>query len=608
MECSASYIEELKRSVEEVKRWDIETLTRLYSDDELVELWNDIRRNLRIYLRNCSNRVDPDIDSFIRGEFQFAQLLIATAFKQRGVEKPGITDRFRDEEYEVIMDFEKYKIFDKLDIDRIVEYIERREGKVYEFIREYYSKQYNALDRAWGHLLGSMMEVIENRYMDRRKKMEEAVLEYIRRRGLEATLFEIEEVVKKAVEVGRLRREFIEREELLRGFEERVMDEISRLRSEVAGVIEGLRSGRSVDVEEVVKRYEEVEKDIHRYASMLRELLKRLGVEKEELERMGLTSSTREVVDAEIHLLSSMIDSIEKRLREYDGLVKSLEVEKEALRNRVVELEKVLSGVEEGAVVTIDEARGLVESYLSRLYSRLRDRVEIYNPVEDRVVRISGWDVRDLYSGGVCSNRLLFVKRKGLIGRRDYVVVEAYAIVHEDTLASKGFDAEKAGLGEVLSIISSRIHYILSSDHYHILVIASPTGFSSKALEFITSGEYYKRFALKNLSIYLVDLLEGRLYYNEVDETTVRNKDFVELEYPWESIKRVVDYMVSEEAILEANRRGPPPYLPIDYIVEKTGVSRQLVRVALERLASSGRGRVSRLSSGKTVFIYRGGV
>jgi coenzyme F420 hydrogenase subunit beta len=36
------------------------------------------------------------------------------------------------------MDFEEFKVFDSLDIDTIVEFIKRREGKVYELVRKYY--------------------------------------------------------------------------------------------------------------------------------------------------------------------------------------------------------------------------------------------------------------------------------------------------------------------------------------------------------------------------------------------------------------------------------------------------------------------------------------
>ena len=600
--CSPEYMEELLRPVKEVTRWDLEGLIRMYSDDELVELWNEIRSSFRRYLRECSHVANDKLDKHFRGLYQLAQLLIASAFRSRGIDKPGITDRFRDEEYEIILDFEKYKIFDGLDVREIVEYIERREGRVYEFIKEYYAKQYNALDRAWGHLLRDMMSVIEKRYQKRREKMEQATIEYIRRKGLLGTIFEIEETIKKAVETGELRREAVKDVAEIIDSEKVIEEEIEALREEARNALATYRYPG--DYTGILDKYSKLENTIRGFADRLKGLLERLGVKYNELVGFEVSGSAKEIIDAEINALSSLIGNLQCKLREYEGLLKAMEAEREALRSRVEELEKILSGAEEGPVVTREEACSLIESYLSRVWSKVSRDIVVYNPVDDRKVKIGSWSDRGFVGGDLCNTGLVFTKKKGIIGKRKHVVVEVRAFAHWEVLREKGYDSNRVGLGEVLDIVSDRIGNAVSEDYYHVLVLASPTGFTSKALEFV-SGEYHRRFALRNLTLYLVDLLTGRVHYNRLDEASNNNVWIAEPEYEHEAIKKIIDYVLSEEALIEANRRGPPPHLPIDYIVEATHEPRERVRIALERLSCMGRGRVTRLRTGDTVFIYK---
>ncbi len=602
MPCTPEYMEEILRPVKEVTRWDLEGLVRMYSDEELVELWNEIRHSMRRYLRECSYSTSEKLDKYYRGLFQLAQLLIAASFRSRGIDRPGITDRFRDEEYEVILDFEKYKIFDGLDIDEIVEYIERREGRVYEFIKEYYSKQYNALDRAWGHLLRDMMTVIEKRYQKRREKMENAAIAYIRKRGILGSIFEIEEAVKKAMEAGEVRRQAVESIGEIAGAEDKLGSRLEELLSKAEEALKG-----AVDKGEysrLIGEYEELRDAISTYAEKLKGILGKLGVKYEELSRLQFRGSAKEIVEAEINALSSIINELQAKLSEYEGLLKGIEAEKEALEKRVVELEKVLSGAEEGPVVTIGDVCGLLETYLSRVWSKASKDLGIYSPLEDRTIKIGSWSEKSIVGGTRCNRGLILVKKKGIIGKHRHIVIEVASIVHWDNLENKGYDNVRAGLSEILSLLSRRIPATLSENYYHILIIASPTGFTSRALE-IVSGEYYRRFSLKNITLYLVDLLSVRLYYNEMDKASRQNSWIAEPEYEHEIIKRIIDYVLSDEALFEANKNGPPPYLPVSYIEARTGKPGDMVRVALEKLSSMGKGRVARLSTGDIVFIYR---
>ena len=172
-------LDKYTRIVEIILREDLESLSRTFSEEERIELWNELRSTWKKYLIECSLKISKDVDKIIRGKFRFAQLLLAATFKFNNEGHENIVKMFRDEEYEILKDFEEYKIFDNLSIDDIVEFIRRRKGKVYELVKRYYEKQYNILDKSWGNLIGDLAYVFNLRYKNRRKKIEDAVVEYL---------------------------------------------------------------------------------------------------------------------------------------------------------------------------------------------------------------------------------------------------------------------------------------------------------------------------------------------------------------------------------------------------------------------------------------------
>ncbi len=572
--CTPTELDRILSTCDRVLEEDLEALRRLYTREELIEEWNRVRAARRMLREKCLTDLHGHAAARrALGKCTLAMLLVAAALRGRGDEIPGVTDVFSPEEYRIIEDLEKYKVFDYLDIDEIVEYIERREGKVYEFVKEYYAKQYNALDKVWAPLLGDLMGVIEERYRDRRRKLEEAVKRYIEKHGLLATMLEIEDALEKARKLEETRIEA-----------ERLAEELDRR------------------IEEAAEDPETLEKNLEEAAEKLRSILERLGVETPVVKGGG---GAAEILRIEAEALQGTMEKLLDKLRQYEALLKRLRLENTVLRRDVERLRLSLEGGGEAPAVSLGVAAALVEAYVSRFWKRLERVPRIYSGLEKKTVAVKRWDEIDYGDAVVGKSYIRAVAKRGLLSRSPRIVVEMRAIYHYDNYAKKGFDDKKATVEEVVGIVSRRLQESVAGNYYTVLILVSPTGFTEKALELVGGGERYRSIYSDNLTLYMVDLSSGRLYYNNVDEAAIRNKWLAEPVVEEEKVAIALDKLLAEDTISNALAQGTPPYISLEELARLAGVDEKSALIAMRRAMDMGRGHVAVLRGGKTVFIYK---
>ncbi len=632
--------------VKVILREDLESLRRTFTVEERIELWNQLRSAWKKYLMECAPRVPKDIDRLVRGRFRFAQLLLAATFKFNNEGFEDITRMFRDEEYEILKDFEEFKIFDNLSIDDIVEFIRRREGKVYELVKKYYEKQYNMLDRSWGNLIGDLAHVFNERYRKRREKIESAVIEYVRRHGLLTVVSEIEEAVKKILEAGELRKRIEEEvrrrietelgipalEERLRLFaeecdkllrklnelEERYLEEKYReeikIRTELESELERLRREK----ESLLESHRVLEEKLRLVEEELIKAMRELGAKEEELSRLSREYSTNrgvvEALQAEIEVIRNMVRELSRKAEEYRRLLDRVSTEKQKLESRLSELETILRGESEGHLVTSEEARGFEELLIRRIVLKIGSgNVTIYNPVKGSRRTIDKWDEILHYELAKPSTRsgvprgkgVVFIKKRGLVFKKKDVVIEAITLVHPEAYEERGWDSRPISLAELLDLITSRVDEAEKGNYYHVLIISSPTGFTKKALEYIGGSEFHRNFVAKHVTVYLVDPLTGSITRNPADRAAEENEELARLELPEERVRKVMSYVLSEEAYSRALQTSPAaPFLRLDQIAEATKESPEIIRHALGKLEAQGYGKVMRSRSGVMAFFY----
>ncbi len=626
---------------EVVLREDLESLSRTFSVEERVELWNELRSSFKKYLLECAPSLPRDIDRIIRGKFKFAQLLLAATFKFNNEGYEEITRMFRDEEYEILRDFEEYKIFDNLDVDDIVEFIRRREGKVYELVKKYYEKQYNMLDRSWASLIGDLAYMFNTRYRDRRRKIEQAVIEYVKRYGLLTTVSEIEDAIKKIMEAGELRKRIEEEvkaklehelgipvlEEKLKYLEDernrllRMLEELEeKYRSELAS-----RAEIQAELEKLRREKDTIMKDYLALADKLRSVkeeleraTRELRAKEEELERLSKEYTANkgvvEALQAEVETLRKTVNELSSQAEQYRRLLEAVTTEKEKVESRLQEVEAALRGESEGHLVTSEEAMGFEELLVHRILLKAGNGLEIYDPVRGRHRRISAWDEvlhYELVAPGPENKGLprgkgvVLAKKRGLFFKKKDVVIEAVTLVHPEAYREKGWDTRPVNLAELLDLVGSRVDEAEKGNYYHILVVSSPTGFTKKALDYIGGSEFHKNFVAKHVTVYLVDPVTGTITRNPADRAAAENEELARLELPEERVEKVIRYVLSREAYGKAMQVSPAsPFLRIDQIASATGEEPEIIRRALSRLEQQGYGKVKHSPSGVAAFFY----
>ena len=629
------------RIVEVIFREDLESLSRTFSVEERVELWNELRSAWKKYLMECAPSVPRDIDRITRGKFRFAQLLLAATFKFNNEGYENITKMFREEEYEILRDFEEFKIFDNLSVDDIVEFIRRREGKVYELVKKYYEKQYNILDRSWASLIGDLAYVFNIRYKDRRKKIEDAVIEYVRRYGLVTTVSEIEDAIRKILEAGELKKKIEEEvrkkieielgmpalEERLKILEEERSKLLRRLKeleekyiaevtskAELMSELERLRHEK----ETLLESHKVLEEKLRTVEKELAKATRELRAKEEELVRLRQEYSANrgvmEALQAEIETLRNMVRELSSKAEEYRRLLDRVSTEKQKIESRLLEVEAALRGESEGHLITSEEARGFEELLIHRIMLKVGGKnVTVYDPIKGVRRRIDKWDevLRYDLTGSYTRQELprgkgvVLIKKRGLIFKKKDIVVEAVTLVHHEAYEERGLDAKPVNLAELLDLLSSRVDEAEKGNYYHILIVSSPTGFTKKALDYIGGSEFHKNFVARHITVYLVDPLAGVIRRNPADRAAEENEELARLELPEERVRKVMDYMLSREAYSKALQLSPAsPFIRLDQIMEATREKPEIIRYALSKLEEQGYGKVKRTPNGIVAFFY----
>ena len=603
---------------------DLESLRRTYSEEERVELWNMIRSAYKSFMYRCSTKLSQDMIRFIKGRYRLAMLLLAASFKLNGENQESIINMFKPEEYQLLLDFEEFKIFDNIDVDTIVELIRRREGRVYELVKKYYERQYNALDQHWGPLMGDLVRAIEERYRERRRKIEEAVIRYVKRYGLIETVSEIEEAVKKILEIGEFRKkleeelrkrmvekyridEMEEKIALLEEGREKLLDTLRQIED---SVVFGTSEGRTLTAEleearqekkRLVSMYEEVATRLSLVEKELEEIKQKLREKEDELnklaERYRDNAGVVEALNAEAETLRSLVSKLSSEVEKYRKMLEAVNQQKQFLEERLSEVEAALRGEIRGRLITSEEAAALGEAYLRRIDYKASGEVTIYDPRYGENTVVRNWDERIVYTSSSVSSAktkgLVLIKKRGLIFKSHDIVLEAIVKLHDESYALKNYDTKPVTLAEIVEILEKKIPEVEKENCYQILVIASPTGFTNKAIEYVAGEEMYRTFVSRNITLYLVDLVTGEVYMNRADPAAVNNAYIVKPELPEETIKKVIDFILSEDAVLRAITNSPAePMLLLSDIAEATGVKDYaIIRTALMRLEEGGWGK-----------------
>ena len=291
----------------------------------------------------------------------------------------------------------------------------------------------------------------------------------------------------------------------------RIYEEIERLRSEN----EELKS----KIRELMGKIESYEEELKAKESVLKELGEKYSREKEVLA----------AIRSELGNLENTIMRLRSEKDRYKRLYEDAKTRIMELESIKMEVENALKGIGKKRLISLGAAKSWELRFIAKIMAKTNPPLKLYDPFKDEEIEIKKWSEElesymDREAKGPKGWRAKFIYKVWRAfppSRVPRIVVEALTFVRTKRYKEKGYDLEPATLHEVSDIVWRALEEARSSGHIHILIIASPTGFTNEAIEFI-SGEPGKAFISDRLVVALYDPVENKIYLNKHDPLTMR--------------------------------------------------------------------------------------
>jgi hypothetical protein len=154
-----------------------------------------------------------------------------------------------------------------------------------------------------------------------------------------------------------------------------------------------------------------------------------------------------------------------------------------------------------------------------------------------------------------------------------------------EVYTANGFDASPADLDDLLAIVNEAVREAEQNDYHYLLAVASPTGWTNRVKTQLTNEQIARTRYSRHLSLVLVDLGTGELFYDSSDEIADRNSTLFEIPVEDERIEQCVQ-MIRTNYIDEP---GVDSVL-LEEVVENDEFDVHVARRPFDRLASQGAG------------------
>ncbi|RCV63846.1 Chromosome segregation ATPase [Methanophagales archaeon] len=543
---------------------DLEKLKRL-PEYRRRQWWDELLRVEEEYYGKYY--LEGETNEYLEANIAMSKLKLIVSFSDNGEQCP--VHSFKEDEMAFMRGFEELVVIGRLSVGELVDYFKRVKGKEQGLVKiafDAVNRGYSVMDEIVrrSETPGDLANAFKRVYGERLKKMEETAKKYIDTYGLpaveadinlllEESKYEREKIIERLNQslsnleerleegVGE-REEKGELERTLRGLEREVVTketERAALNSKVRELERDMR-----DAEE---RYEKLESAWSECIVEIEERRKALDAkalalkEAEDRQRAELKETAQQAFEDELRDINTLKEELEKTEEELKSERAGLEYEKRGVEERVEKLKNVLEGGEVKRFVTGDVAKIHEMNYIGRFDIKMNVLPRtIYDPIEKKERRINAWSDHyrfddadkilgtrkgdyDEATGKLPLNlrsRYVFADKKyKLFGKEETkVIVEAAVLGHLLEYLENGFDTRTVTLSELLSVLTHYIDRAELGNYFHVLGIASATGFDKKVLEHINSDEFRNNFVSRYVSLCLVDLETGEAFYNESDD------------------------------------------------------------------------------------------
>ncbi len=622
-------IRDLLKPVEQVLGYDFEKLKRM---DKIrrTEIWNNIVINQQKFEDGLCGEIERDINDEISGKFSLAKLVLGTAVYVNKEESPAIKE-FNETELGLLRDFEKYNVFDILSIEEAVDKIARK-GEIYELIAEYYKKQYSHLDNILDHpeIQRDLKLAFKNRYIRRQKKIEDIHIAYTKRFGpiivLEQTEKKILDRIKESEQTreGMVRDSKLRIEELenkLKNYEfvgaenMSLKDKLSQLDSKLIrkeienDAAQKILDSLKEDKNHLEQRYSEMggllDSQMRGIDDKKRELdTKIIELEKERQQyKEKMQEENQKIVENELEKIAHLKDDLQNKENTLLAEKYQVDLKKSEVSEKLNQITDVMQG-KSVRFVTREDSKLYELNFIARFETKLHYfPVKIYNPLENKNYTINSWEdhyrfdsKEEIFSGdntnyaeaeakNPLNVRLIYLveeKRFKLFGEKQKkMAIEAISFNHLKEYANYGFDTNRATLSEFLTALSTSIKNAEMGKYFHVVGIASPTGWDERVIEHLNSKDFASRYVSKNVSVCIIDSVTGDVFYNPLDNGITGLIDLFRQEFNREKVERVKKYVLETLKLKD--------YVVLDDVVDETKEARAIVNKAFYDMEREGK-------------------
>jgi hypothetical protein len=365
------------------------------------------------------------------------------------------------------------------------------------------------------------------------------------------------------------------------------------------------------------------------------------GIKKEYADLIGAVDTQIKNIDTELENLTAREKEIDRQRAQYrsalhmevmwiaEGEIREIADLREALKKKRISLLQdrsyldlhrdepagLLNQLEDMVAGTVDrfimaeEARLYELNYLSRFDTKMnRFPVRIFSPLESTTYTVTKWDEHYRYDSGAQpapregtsspasppgqmmpvnagSVYVIAPREHKYFGKRvKKVVVEAFSFCSPDEYSQIGFDTRPLTMTKLLPHLTPFIQKAESEGYFHVLGIASPTGWDERVISAIKADGSGTAYLSRNLAVCLIDSTTGEAQYNPSDRRVLSFVDYFRPEFDEEKLARV------KKAIHES--LGASDNVQMEDVVKQTGVDRDIIQKAFYDLQNEGSGRV----------------
>lgn len=575
---------------------DLEQLKRL-PEYRRRQWWDEVLRIEeeyygRFYLEGGTNE-------FLEANIAMAKLKLVVSFLDDGERSPE--HGFKEDEMAFLRGFDELAVIGRLSVDELVDYFKRVRGKERGLVKiafDAVNKGYNVTDEIVrrSDIPGDLANAFKRVYGERVKKMEETARGYIAKYGLPAVEEDISSILEESKKerkriVESINQSLSELEESLKGGKE-VKEGSARLASTLRGlereVVEKGKgkealSSRLIEFEgdkrEVWGRYEKLKNAWNESIAAIERRKKTLDArelelkEAEERQQAELKDTARQAFEDELRNINTLKEELAKKEAELKSEREGLEYEKGEVEERLGKIKDILEGGEVKRFVTRDVAMIHELNYIGRFDIKMNELPKrIDNPLEGKERRITAWshhrkfdDVDKILNSNLNTLKMGYEEATGklplnlrsryvvaekkyrLFGKEETkVIIEAAVLGHLLDYDENGFDTKSVTLSELLSVLTRYIDRAELGNYFHVLGIASVTGFDKRVFEHLNSEEFHKNFVNRYVSLCLTDLETGEVFYNESDERIKAYVDLFKPIFDEEKVRAIREYVVGK--------------------------------------------------------------